>query len=156
MMIITCADFEIPIINSNNSTFVCSWMSIKKYCPRFSDFFFFIFRNLSGFDFMSCRSVRNLSNLKNLVQIPDIPRLENRLIEDTDLNLDNKKNAWNSIIKIFKEERGQILEISKKRINNSDNRSEDEVDLDIKLKKFNKLEQQIRIINKIVGIVNLY
>ncbi|CAG8516546.1 15796_t:CDS:2 [Rhizophagus irregularis] len=82
--------------------------------------------------------------------------LENRLIEDTDLNLDNKKNAWNSIIKIFKEERGQILEISKKRINNSDNRSEDEVDLDIKLKKFNKLEQQIRIINKIVGIVNLY
>lgn len=82
--------------------------------------------------------------------------MENRLIEDTDLNLDNKKNAWNSIIKIFKEERGQILEISKKRINNSDNRSEDEVDLDIKLKKFNKLEQQIRIINKIVGIVNLY
>jgi (p)ppGpp synthase/HD superfamily hydrolase len=75
--------------------------------------------------------------------------LENRLIEDTDLNLDNKENAWNSIIKIFKEERGQILEISKKRINNS----EDEVDLDIKLKKFNKLEQQIRIINKIVGIV---
>lgn len=78
---------------------------------------------------------------------------KNRLIEDTDLNLDNKENAWNSIIKIFKEERGQILEISKKRINNSDNRSEDEVDLDIKLKKFNKLEQQIRIINKIVGIV---
>ncbi|RGB27104.1 hypothetical protein C1646_769553 [Rhizophagus diaphanus] len=58
-----------------------------------------------------------------------------------------------SIIKIFKEERGQILEISKKRINNLDNRSEDEVNLNIKLKEFNKLEQQIRIINKIVGIV---
>ncbi|CAB5103470.1 unnamed protein product [Rhizophagus irregularis] len=43
MMIITCVDFEIPIIISNDSTFACSWMSIKKYCPRFSDFFFFHF-----------------------------------------------------------------------------------------------------------------